>query len=83
MVHIAWVYSTDNDQYCRDAESDLTHHFHLKSETDEEGSFKLDNDRHGGGEMWKMETICGLPCLKLNNDIFIILIVQVRLGVPW
>ncbi|KAL5502402.1 hypothetical protein EMCRGX_G009172 [Ephydatia muelleri] len=49
MVHIAWVYSTDSDQYCRDAESDLTHHFHLKSETDEEGSFKLDNDRHGGG----------------------------------
>ena len=49
MVHIAWVYSTDSDQYCQDAESDLTHHFHLKSETDEEGWFKLDNDRHGGG----------------------------------
>ena len=44
------MYSTDSDQYCRDAESDLTHHFHLKSETDEEGSFKLDNKVHGGGE---------------------------------
>ena len=54
---IAWVYSTENDQYCQDAESDLTDYFHLKSETDEECSFKLDNDRHGGGEMWRMETV--------------------------
>eukprot|EP00731_Ephydatia_muelleri_P006213 Em0003g461a len=36
MKHIAWVYSTDSDKYRQNAESDLTHHYHLKSETDEE-----------------------------------------------
>eukprot|EP00731_Ephydatia_muelleri_P006217 Em0003g465a len=36
MKHIAWVYSTEDKQCCRDAERGLTRHFHLKSEADEE-----------------------------------------------